>query len=326
MNKHVRDETYTTPRTESKRKREWRAPIFSEVRYPKLPARSTRDWSLWVRALSLDSRIEDSHFKVAVTLAEHYNLKDGRCFPSHDMLALLSGASRSTVRRALRELEGLGWIAVRRTRLFGTGRQGNNEYALALPRQIGEMLAGRSDLLAPDAQMSKPGAQIAKPDAQICEPGVHSYEPITGKLRTGNSLTRNTEHSVLTYGDADRVASLEQLYGDSREQKSGPSGQALQESARREPGDKPYTLREVELLTYALGDADKTYAGILSATAQKGLGDGCGIARNSLAPLLNDCMSLGFVSTEKRNGRDYFCMTDKGSDNHDWGEALGVEL
>ena len=92
---------YTELPTECKRKREWRPPICSEICYPKLPIRSTQDWSRWLRALSLDTRIEPSHFKVGVTLAEHYNLTNGRCFPTHDLLTLLAGLSRSTVRRGV---------------------------------------------------------------------------------------------------------------------------------------------------------------------------------------------------------------------------------
>lgn len=71
------------------------------------------------------SEATGSTYLVALMLADHANA-DGHCWPSLDRLAQRARLGRSTVTRALRELEGLGELR----KLSGKGRGSVNHYVV----------------------------------------------------------------------------------------------------------------------------------------------------------------------------------------------------
>jgi len=94
---------------------EWTTPRIVEVHYPK-QIRSTEDRMNWIAAMTLDARLGDRDKLILTRLAMHYNLKTGRCDPSHGMLAFelsIGGTIRNatrTVRRSLEKAATIGWV------------------------------------------------------------------------------------------------------------------------------------------------------------------------------------------------------------------------
>lgn len=82
-----------------------------------------RDRELWMRAVLSDDRLTDSAARVAMRLALHLNLTDGRCDPSMQTLARGCGAKTRTAERAIAQLESLGFISRVRS---GGGRFSNS--------------------------------------------------------------------------------------------------------------------------------------------------------------------------------------------------------
>jgi len=70
----------------------------------------------WIAAMMLDARLGDRDILILTRLAMHYNLKTGRCDPSHGMLAFelsIGGTIRNatrTVRRSLEKAATIGWV------------------------------------------------------------------------------------------------------------------------------------------------------------------------------------------------------------------------
>lgn len=80
-------------------------------------------WAAGVDGLSPTARA------VLVVLADAHNWKTGKCFPSHARISKKSRTSESTVRRVVRELEGLGLIS-RRIRVDDRGGTRGVSYTL----------------------------------------------------------------------------------------------------------------------------------------------------------------------------------------------------
>jgi hypothetical protein len=66
----------------------------------------------------------------AFVLADYMDIDGGRCFPSLGTIAGRMGRARSTAKNGLRELEGGGWLEVKR----GCGRGNRTTYQARLPR------------------------------------------------------------------------------------------------------------------------------------------------------------------------------------------------
>ncbi len=94
--------------------------------------------SIQAVAWVLERTIPDPAAKlVMISLANAYNGKSGRCFPTIEQIALESSCSRSTVKRKLQWLADMGWIAIHEDR-DNTGRQLANNYSIRFDVEPGE--------------------------------------------------------------------------------------------------------------------------------------------------------------------------------------------
>jgi hypothetical protein len=115
-------------------------PTKFRLHYPPARApRKTEHWDNWLRSMMLDTRLNSTDRVVLTTLATHYNLKTGDCFPAMGRVAIEAGlgtAGTRTVQRSIRKAEGLDWIE--RTLRKGGPREKNqsNLYELRLPESI----------------------------------------------------------------------------------------------------------------------------------------------------------------------------------------------
>jgi hypothetical protein len=115
----------------------------------------------------LDRTIPDPAAKlVMISLANAYNGKSGRCFPTIEQIALESSCSRSTVKRKLQWLAEMGWIAIHEVR-DRTGRQLANSYSICF-----DLEAGEGFTLTPRGFNSEPG------EGFTCEPPLKEPEEI----------------------------------------------------------------------------------------------------------------------------------------------------
>lgn len=72
-----------------------------------------------------------------MALADCHNGQTGECFPAIDTLARVVNVSRSTVKRALRDLEGFGLITKREARTGGGGQKSNRYDLHVTDRETG---------------------------------------------------------------------------------------------------------------------------------------------------------------------------------------------
>lgn len=87
--------------------------------------------SIQAVAWALDQDIGDPAAKlVLISLANAYNQKEGRCFPTRKQIAANASISERSVVRKLQQLEAAGWIAVAPSYDETTRRQQANEYLL----------------------------------------------------------------------------------------------------------------------------------------------------------------------------------------------------
>jgi hypothetical protein len=112
------------------------------------PAKIERflDRDVWIRAmLAIDNEVLSASTKlVAVRIALHLNINDGRCFPSVQTLAEGTRVCERHIPRVLAALERSGWLAITRSpgRQRGYGGRGRaNSFRLMMP-----------ETLTPDAQ------------------------------------------------------------------------------------------------------------------------------------------------------------------------------
>ncbi|MGY4411963.1 hypothetical protein ACVWW4_003699 [Bradyrhizobium sp. LB7.1] len=73
----------------------------------------------WMDVMALDARVSHSAFRVAGVIGSHFNRHTGQTFLTHETIARVMGVSERTVFAAVEELEGLGFLLVKR-RVFGT--------------------------------------------------------------------------------------------------------------------------------------------------------------------------------------------------------------
>lgn len=79
-------------------------------------------------ALDVRTRSHAGHL-VLICLARHYNARDGKCFPSYERIAEKMNLSKSSVARAIKELEEDKQITKRKSKRRGT-HEGPNHYRL----------------------------------------------------------------------------------------------------------------------------------------------------------------------------------------------------
>lgn len=131
--------------------------------------------SIQAVAWVLEQTIPDPAAKlVLISLANAYNGKSGRCFPSIDQIAVESSCSRSTVKRKLQWLSEMGWISVHAVR-DSTGRQMANSYSIRFglePNEEFTVNRGEGVSLNREGFTSEPG------EGFNCEPPLKEPEEI----------------------------------------------------------------------------------------------------------------------------------------------------
>jgi hypothetical protein len=115
----------------------------------------------------LECTIPDPAAKlVMISLANAYNGKSGRCFPTIEQISLESSCSRSTVKRKLQWLKEMGWIAIHEA-WDDNGRQLANSYSIRFDLEPGEGFT-----MNPRRPTSEPG------EGFNCEPPLKEPEEI----------------------------------------------------------------------------------------------------------------------------------------------------
>jgi hypothetical protein len=92
--------------------------------------RFTKDKLTWLDQVVRDHRVSDLGFRVGYVLASHVNRKSLEAWPTHETLTNALAVSRSSVIRAIAELERTGHLAVKRAH----GRHLVNVYRWILKR------------------------------------------------------------------------------------------------------------------------------------------------------------------------------------------------
>ena len=102
------------------------SPLVARARAPQdrgsaqMSDRFTRDKLTWLDQVFRDRAITNLGFKIAYAIASHVNRKTLEAWPTHETLENETGASRSSIIRAIAELERAGHLAV--TRVHGRHR------------------------------------------------------------------------------------------------------------------------------------------------------------------------------------------------------------
>jgi hypothetical protein len=128
------------------------------------PARSNKKQLPHLRLL--DSTIRDSRvlsanaFRIYIILRFRRNRKTGQCNPAVETLEKDANMSKSTVQRALKELEKLGWIA----RQSGRGKK-SNKYSFPASAIMTETISAEKAVPAATFQKTEDG-QIFEPFAE----------------------------------------------------------------------------------------------------------------------------------------------------------------
>lgn len=124
----------------------------------------------------LEQTISDPVGKlVMISLANAYNGKSGRCFPSIDQISQETSCSRSTVKRKLQWLSDAGWIAIHNS-FDGHGRQLANSYSICFENDEGE-----GSNLNPRQATGEPG------EGFNCEPPLKEPEEIPENIMSETS-------------------------------------------------------------------------------------------------------------------------------------------
>jgi hypothetical protein len=86
-----------------------------------------REKMRWLNAVSLESEVSSTAFRVAYVIADHHNRVTGFAWPSRARLAGKICLSSRTIQRAVIQLEDLGWLTVDRQ------RERSNRYRMSWP-------------------------------------------------------------------------------------------------------------------------------------------------------------------------------------------------
>jgi Helix-turn-helix domain len=140
------------------------------------PIHSFKDRDTWVEQV-LAGNLSAAEKLVATRIALHHNIETGQCDPSIIGLVKRTNTSESTVRRAIKELEDAGWLAVDRT----NGRY-RNSYQLHAPTL--PLAEGLNPVRGERVQTANPAAGGDQP----CQNEVPN--PFTSERQTANLKQR----------------------------------------------------------------------------------------------------------------------------------------
>lgn len=110
------------------------------------------EWKRAFDAAAIPQNYSARAIVLASRLADHCNLRTGRCDPRQDVLAKGMGVNERTVRRAVKELKDAGWITSKRG-----GRDDSVSFTLVIPDS---MLSGMDNVTTPSqACVTSPGTR-----------------------------------------------------------------------------------------------------------------------------------------------------------------------
>ena len=251
----------------------------------------------WMVGISGDFYLSPMERLLGINIMHHLNLNTQRCYPPQELLAARIGVSKRSIIRMTQQIEDAGWFGVTRHRNVPHGGRGKlaNTYYPLVPQALRNFTV--------TSVTSRVQGDIIEVQGDIIE--VHSDTQVSPQLGIYN---RESTTFRTSYGVAGGNAILEDQKG------------ALQEKEEQaKPIAKPYTSKDVELVQQVLNGTETTYAGIIDASRQPGaMGDGIGIDPPKLRSILNDCMRARLIGTERRNGKDYFWMTEHACTVPDW--------
>ena len=137
----------------------------------------------WAWSLDIPATVK----LVLLSLAEHHNNKDGRCFPSHRRIMDWTKLSESAVRRAIRFLDKAGLIS-REVRTAKSGRTWGVQYALSFTREAVQE-AKKSAAATETSRLVDPPEEAPEPHHGV----VTSDHPKKNrKQETENGIQRQT--------------------------------------------------------------------------------------------------------------------------------------
>lgn len=145
-------------------------------------------WQL-LQAVLCDPDLSAAAKVVTARLLHHHNTLTGHCSPSYDTLAQAVGAARSTVIKAISDLQAGGWICIERVKVPGrTGAQSHvsNRYAFVFDRvSEGEGGSPKSEPPPSPDFGPPPSPKSAPPPSEIRTRGSPKSGPEYGKLEQG---------------------------------------------------------------------------------------------------------------------------------------------
>lgn len=150
----------------------------------------------------IEDEIGHSEFRVLFRLCWHCNERDLLCCPSIEELVRGAGMSRSSVLRALKELEARSFITVDRER-WDNGTQKNNRYTI-LADVVITMPNGRKVDLSPTAEQRANRVSPAEPgeNSRVSnQPGVTHDANRVSIVTPEEQGSGNKEDSPLSFGE-----------------------------------------------------------------------------------------------------------------------------
>jgi hypothetical protein len=120
----------------------------------------------WLNSVCSDPAVSSTSFRVAYAIADHLNKTTRNAWPSQQRIARRFGCHQKTVQRAIKELEGLGWLKVRRRRDGLT----SNRYEIAWP-------FGTQDDDKPVETATNDGNSLVQQSDQECPGGGGKNDP-----------------------------------------------------------------------------------------------------------------------------------------------------
>ncbi|MBI5260263.1 MAG: hypothetical protein HY852_00410 [Bradyrhizobium sp.] len=147
----------------------------------------------WVRLLLRSVAIGDGDKVLGSSLANHLNIKTGRCDPSYEALAVATAKTVTAIPKQLNRLEGAGFM-----KRHSSGGRHRNQYELIFPKAESVTAVPNANKRQPErvaTPAENPGFEQANPIRSAertpeTEPG----EPYT-TIRTSNREGENTEEN-----------------------------------------------------------------------------------------------------------------------------------
>ena len=148
---------------------------------------------LLIRSAAVDSRLDGASVAVLAAIVDHYNRRGQVAFPGCDRLAAITGRHRTTVLRAVHQLEATGWIRVDRRKNCA------NEYRIDWPTWAGWYAAIPQTGSADATGSVHATGSVDAPDRSHARTGPVAYvrpEPALNLQDQGCALSRDGKSPI----------------------------------------------------------------------------------------------------------------------------------